>query len=80
MVRSWEGRDGYQDSGENLRQSGSTVSTVAGGLLGGILGIATGAALHNAVDGFDNQDVARCAVAGNITGLLAGYLLAPEVR
>ena len=80
LVRSWDSEEGYTDSGERLRQGSSTISTVAGGMLGTILGVATGAALRNSVDNFDNEDAARITVAGNITGLFVGYLLSSPVQ
>jgi hypothetical protein len=80
LVRSWNRENGYIDSGESMRQGTSTTGTIAGGLLGTILGAATGAALRNSVDGFGNEDAARCAVAGNLTGLFVGYLLSSPAR
>ena len=76
LAQPWTDRSqGWTDAGEGFEQGRRTGTVLIGGMIGTLLGAGAGASIHNGSPAsFTRTDIALSALAGNLTGLLAGYL------
>ncbi len=77
ITRPWRAAENgdFLDMSDALGQGRRLSGLLAGGLIGTLVGGAVGAILINSVDSFDQVDVGRSMLAGNVAGLIVGRIL-----